>query len=183
MQMELAIGPNISSRVRLLTNKVILVPSRDKILLYPRKLESEYFEKAEEMALEILTLLPHTPLRGYGVNFHFLESGTLGPSLDLFNADDYSELIRMGLNPIERRIIRNLKVDEICELNLTLISNSDKGMLHIGCNFHHAMDSGVDVSGFVIKMRGKVSVYKSKIIQILDSVYGLNMEEELGTDD
>ena len=104
-------------------------------MFHPSSGATEDLEAVEAVALKTLRALPHTPVTGYGVNFHFYDSLCGNFDHGVFNADDYVKLADRGFRTLERKILRKIEIDVKTVLNLTLLS-MESGGLDIDLNFH-----------------------------------------------
>jgi len=182
IDIQLGITRGLASHVRLVTTDFILLPTRERIQFHPRVPSSDCIAVVEAIALKTLEVLPHTPVTGYGLNFHFEESSDGTFVRGIFDAPDYVELQKMNLKPVQRRATRNLKVDEnsLLNLNLTLL---DDGRLDVDMNFHNALGPDANLEEFVISMRGSSVRRYAQALKILEQVYNLKLDTESELDD
>jgi hypothetical protein len=171
--LEMAVGPAMIPQLRLLFGQIAITPSKTKLQLTPLEATDECLAEAERVALRVLQVLPHTPIRGYGVNLAF-SSAALDSTL--FNATDYPKLIKLGLEPVQRQITRNLKFSESCFLNLTIETGTLKDESSFSFNFHHnpKPDLTIDIDTVI----DKALYYKNEALRILQDVYNVALEEE-----
>lgn len=91
-------------------------------------------------ARRIVELLPHTPLRGVGVNYGFTETEPPAALLDLFNDADVASLSQHG-EVIARDIARCVQMESGVLLNLRL-TLSPEGHVLFHFNFHRELTEG-----------------------------------------
>ena len=183
LEMQLGIGPGLRSSIRLIGESVILVPTRGRVELRPRECSDDCLGKVEEVALKVIELLPHTPVTGYGVNFGFSEERKDTFDYDIFNASDYVKLQGADLRPVQRRVTRNLKFEKGSNLNITFTQNGEEDGFKIDINIHHPVEPNTDMCAFAREMKNKTVRYKGRVLDILQSIYGLQLEEETDADD
>lgn len=171
VSMELSIAA-VETSTRFLDEKVILIPSRERLLLIAREAEDGHIARTEEMARKALELLSHTPVKGYGVNFMFEENYPAGFLLSLFNADEHAQLSSFG-DVLERKIHRQIQHSQHCVLNMTFLKTGQG--VNISLNFHHDLDNDDEFRKYVM---GKALEYKNKGLELLQSVYELTLERD-----
>ncbi len=171
---EISVGPAMISQLRLIFGDVALFPTKTRLELKPLKATDDCLKRVETIALNAIRKLPHTPLRGYGVNFGFTCSSI---DSDLFNAPDYPKLITEGLEPGERKIFRNLKIDNDCFVNLSISTDGSGDENVIEFNFHHNQQQD-DMTLNIDAISNKALVYKNRALGIMENVYGVTINEE-----
>lgn len=125
--------------------------------------------RLEEIAIQALQDLPHTPIGGAGINFGFLEQDPSPELVKLFGFIDTDRLADAGFTVRSSSLKRNLRFDDGRQVNLTLELKSD-GALGIDVNYHcDASDSGEAVA----HLEGQVIELKKRILTLLDEAYGL----------
>lgn len=182
IQIQLGVSRGLPSHVRLISEHLVVVPAQERIQFHPRQPSSDHLIVLERTAMKTLAILSHTPVTGYGINFHFTEGPDAQYDRSLFNAPDYSRLLSMKLEPVQRRIIRRVRVDDDFLLNMTL-NALEEGGLDIDLNFHCAVAPDTDMKAFSAEMIGKTVPYYDQALEILKNVYKLNLEPEADTDD
>ena len=175
---EVAVGPGVASQIRILLSDVIISPTRQMVQFQPQSFTDSCLVRLENMAVRMLAILPHTPLKGYGVNFGF-ECST-DQNAELFNAKDYSDLHALDLEPTQRQIVRNLRHTQHCTLNLFMSIDVDKNVLNILCNFHHSPTKEGKLDSQLVN--DKVLEYKMFALNLLKKVYGETLEAKSPND-
>ncbi|RJP59054.1 MAG: hypothetical protein C4541_06925 [Candidatus Auribacter fodinae] len=161
--------------LRLSDNDVILSPDKNRLMLYPRKTEDAILNKIGVISEKILTLLPHTPVTSFGINFGFLQENPNDKLLKLFNlADnkDISAVTEMQLKEI--KVFKSYKTDEYI-LNYNVSYNQENSNIMIDMNFHHDI-SNLDKAKEVLS--SKIVEYKNLAISFLKDVYELEYDKE-----
>ena len=173
-QFEVSVGPGVASRVRIVFPGVmVVVPTRERIQFQPISPSDSFLTMLEKVAAKTLEALPHTPTNGYGINFGY--KSISNNSIDLFDAADYSRLDQQGLTPTRRQIVRQLRCNDHCVLNLTMTYYSEKKEKEIMCNFHHEAKAGhIEPSA----LDQKALEYKRISEEVLANVYGLSLQED-----
>lgn len=173
-QFEVSVGPGVASRVKILfPDMMFVVPTRERIQFQPISPSESFLTMLEKVAVKTLEVLPHTPISGYGINFGY--KSISNNSITLFNASDYSELDKQQLRPTRRQIVRQLRCNAHCVLNLTMTYDSEKNEKDIMCNFHHEAKAGHIEP---CSLNQKALEYKKISEEVLENVYGLSLKED-----
>ena len=128
----------------------------------------------QDLAIRILRALPHTPIRGAGINFRFLERNPSQELIDLFGFNDTTSLADAGFVVRASSLKRNLRFDESRQLNLTFELRSD-GALSVDANFHGEV---IDAAGAIRHLEGHVVELKTRILALLETSYDLVLAQE-----
>ena len=132
--------------------------------------------KIEKIAIQILEALPHTPIRGAGINFGFFLEKDPSPELVqlLFQFADTDRLADAGFVVGESYLKRKLRFDEDRQLNLALELRSD-GALSVDVNFHGEVSNA---EATIQHLHGHVVELKDKIVGLLEDAYELVLTHE-----
>ena len=130
--------------------------------------------KIERIAIQILEALPHTPIRGAGINFGFLEKDPSPELVQLFKFTDTNRLADAEFVVSGAYLKRNLRFDEDRQLNLALELRSDDA-LSIDVNFH---GEGSNAEATIQHLKGHVVELKNRVIALLANAYGLVLTQE-----
>jgi len=130
--------------------------------------------KIENIAIQILEALPHTPIRGAGINFGFLEKDPSTELVQLFHFADTDKLADAGFVVGGSHLKRKLRFDEDRYLNLALELRSD-GALGIDANFHGEVGN---TEATIRHLDGHVVELKNKIVRLLEDAYELVLTPE-----
>ena len=130
--------------------------------------------RIEGIAIRTLRDLPHTPIRGAGINFGFLETDPSPELVELFQFTDTNRLADAGFIARESSLKRNLRFDEDRQLNLTLELRSD-GALSVDVNFDGEVSSSEEAIPY---LEGCVVELKDRILVLLEDAYELVLTHE-----
>jgi hypothetical protein len=123
------------------------------------------------VAVKILTELPHTPLRGVGLNYQFAADLPDAAVLKVFNLSDNNTLsdaeFKIRATVIQRKILIG---DQTVNLSLTL---AEDNKVQIFFNFHKNTPSTKEAIDFLSVHSTDL---KQKAFEILSKIYGLNVE-------
>ena len=125
--------------------------------------------RIEGIAIQTLQHLPHTPIRGAGINFGFLERDPSAELVELFQFTDTNPLADAGFIVQTSSLKRNLRFDEDRQLNLGLELRSD-GTLSVDVNFHKEVS---DSEGAIAHLENRVVELKNRILALLADTYEL----------
>jgi hypothetical protein len=141
-----------------------------RLELYANQLGSEKRKELENLALKILTTLPHTPIDAIGVNFRF-EDGNPEPKVvdKLWTHEGLETKFEVLASFLRSRI----KFDG-CDL--FLIREMTDGSLAIDFNFHHA-EMSVEKATTILP--GVIDNRFERAKEILENVYELEIEDEV----
>ena len=182
IQIQVGLSRGFPIRLRMNTERFTLVPAQERVQFHPRSNETEDLSAVEEAALKTLRILPHTPVTGYGINFHFTDDLVGEFDADIFNARDYTRLRGMKYEALERKIVRKLRIDDQTYLNLTLIL-SDDAELDIDLNFHRSIVPGDQLDKLADELSGKLDSHYQLALNVLEHAYNLILELEGDVDD
>ncbi|MBX3176580.1 MAG: hypothetical protein KF886_04410 [Candidatus Hydrogenedentes bacterium] len=169
-------------RLRMITERFTLVPAQDRIVFHPAAGNEEDLKILEDVALKTLETLPHTPVTGYGVNFHFLDDSSGGFDHSLFNADDYEKYSKFDCETLDRKIFRKIKIDDQTILNLTLALIEDV-KVDIDMNFHRSISANDRPDELKEKLSGSIISRYEKGLELLKKVYNFELDLEDFNDD
>ena len=167
---EVSLTPG-QSMVRFTHAGVRIIPQDDRLVIGVQDIASDTLSRAEEVGVRLLSLLPHTPVTAYGVNFGFLEARPRTALTAVFRASDHKRISEMyEIGRIE--LTRTLGLDEGV-LNLKHVFDDPTVELHF--NFHHqSPEAGLAAEG----LRGRVQEYRAVAYRILEEAYALRVNEE-----
>lgn len=181
IQIQFGFSRGFPVQLRLITERFTLVPAQDRILFHPSTGTMEDLNALEAVALKTLDTLPHTPVTGYGINFHFNDDLSGGFDPNLFNADDYAKYGNLEFKTLERKVFRKVKIDDKTTLNLTLISMEDGG-IDIDLNFHRSISTNDVIFELKRELAGVIVSRYQTSLEVLKKVYNLELDIE-GSDD
>ncbi|MBK9701931.1 MAG: hypothetical protein IPO79_18075 [Flavobacteriales bacterium] len=118
---------------------VSITPSRNRLLIAPLEVSEASLGKVENIAHEILKLLPHTPIRAFGFNFIFSENSPDAESLKIFtSSEDLAQKCDFEFESRSEHVVSTIRFDDR-ELNLT--RSLENGELTIKFNFNYVVSS------------------------------------------
>ena len=170
---ELAFGDTVGS-ARFRFDGIHLRADPLRLILGVDAPSDESLAKIEDIAIRTLRHLPHTPIRGAGINFGFLETDPSPELLDLFRFTDTDRLADAGFIVRKPSLKRNLQFDEVRQLNLTLELKSD-GALNVDANFHGEAGNSEEA---IPHLEGHLVELKNRILVLLERAYGLVLTQE-----
>lgn len=154
------------------TSGVILIASDDRVVFGMQDATSEGMRRAETLAMSLLSILPHTPLRAVGFNFGFDDPAPRDEVTALFRTSDLGKLSNFNCVVERTSIARRLAVEEqLVNVTHTLAD----GSISVDLNFHHDTTSVADAQAFLADRSEKCL---SLAARLMSSVYGATLEEE-----
>ena len=130
--------------------------------------------RIEDIAIQTLKALPHTPIRGAGINFGFLEKDPSQELVELFQFTDTDRLADAGFVVRASSLKRNLRFEEDRQLNLGLNLQPD-GALSLDVNFHGQASNSEEA---IAHLEGHVVELKERILELLEDAYELVLTQE-----
>ena len=130
--------------------------------------------KIEGIAIRTLKDLPHTPIRGAGINFGFLEEDPSPELVELFQFTDTNRLADAAFIARASSLKRNLHFDDNRQLNLTLELRSD-GALIVAVNFHGEISTSEEAIPY---LEDHVVELKNRTLVLLEDAYKLVLTQE-----
>ena len=125
-----------------------------------------------DVAVKILTELPHTPLAAVGLNYHFVADQLDEAVLKIFDLRDNNILsdatFKIQSTVIQRKILIG---DQTVNLSLTL---GEDNKVQIFFNFHKDTPSSKEAIEF---LSAHATDLKQKAFEILSKIYKLNVEQ------
>lgn len=173
VNVEAFLTPGIA-QIRLVSEEVVLVPKDDRIIIGVKAPGDNHLAKIEEIAIKMLSLLAHTPVNAFGVNFSFIEDDPPQSLLDLFQTKDSGPLVKFGgrINLTELKHSLRFEGDDGI---LNLKQSVKDGRVTIDFNFHYQAKSAEDASK---RLKGIVLRCKQRAYALLEQVHGLIVGEE-----
>jgi len=149
-----------------------IIPTENRITFIALKYDDVVFSRIEKMTLRLAKLLPVTPVTAFGINFKFVEESPKSELLSLFELADNNKLsdndIRIEDYFLKRKMIVNNRV-----LNLNIIQESKKVLFEF--NFHEELQN---INMLIQKIEGRFIANKEIAENLLNNIYGLNLEME-----
>lgn len=172
VEMNLLVGQAVD-QMRISTGRVNIIPSRDRVIIGVLNTENETLAEADRIAVGILTLLTHTPIRATGINFGFRQPA---PSVDLsrhFNLSDNPLLTDAHYQPSNTAISRRITHGSN-SFNFKMDSLED--WVHFHFNFHQDVGTAQQA---VAALQGRIINYRDLALRMLRDVYHLELEQEV----
>ncbi len=167
---EIEVGIDLDLPPRYTHENVRIIPTQNAVNFFALKYDDLVLTRIENMVYELTTILEHTPVRAYGINFGFIEEENIELS-KIFNISDNTKLTSFGLRidgySLKRHLIRGGQI-----INLT-ISQEDKGIL-FGINFHTDVKKPKNISD---NIKGMFVENKKICEKLLSEVYDLKLEK------
>jgi len=170
VQAEVAIGPELGP-IRYIWGNVVLVPSPHQLIVGMRDSERLTLEKASSVATNLLALLPHTPIRAFGINFGFIEENPSDDLVKLFQLSDSAKLSDMHCDILKTELHRAVQIDGKL---LNLLLGLDNGKLSVRLNYHFNVTGAIDAKDKLFS--NAVVLLKSQSDSFLSQTYGLTLE-------
>jgi hypothetical protein len=147
-----------------------------RLAFAPQTLNDECLLRCEQMARDVLRLLPETPVHAVGINLSYREQLPPGHVLAMFNDGDEVELTQQGWVIGERKLIRKLtRGDDGLSLTLTL----DGEAVFFDFNFHSDASGGIDAAKRAVEER-RILRLRDSAVDLLRDTYHLELEDDDG---
>ena len=108
VQVDFPLTPGLLSP-RYTHGGVVVLIDGNRLLVHPKRPEEEDLQAAEDTALLILDLLPHTPLAAVGMNYRYVESAPSAELLGMLQFSDDEKIVRDGYEIVTAEIGRQLR--------------------------------------------------------------------------
>lgn len=145
----------------------------ERLVVSLRKLNTGCMKRAEDIAVNVLKLLHHTPVSAIGVNFGFTEDAPSDALLELFGYSDNAGIGTQGWDISQSNLIRELQDKENKNLNFKV--SFDIIAVHFDANFHHSVGSAQEAADIIC---GKTKEMYERFCRLLGEVYGVKLSEE-----
>ncbi|OEU73379.1 MAG: hypothetical protein BA869_04945 [Desulfuromonadales bacterium C00003107] len=170
IKVEMAIG--LGAPPRFSSSEIMMIPSEDRVAFHLLDHSDECLQKAEELAVSLLTILNHTPVNALGVNFGFIEAAPNDDLMELFAFEDNDSFIEQGYSIKDTNIIRKLEIEPESSLNLTM--GAIEAGLGFDFNFHYEVNSTKEAADI---LKGKLLSNKEVALNLLQANYKLRLED------
>lgn len=172
IEVEFAINnPNLPLRLHF--NEIYLSISNKKLILTPQQSKNDQLKEIEKIAVQILTILPHTPIQAVGVNFQYIEREATKDKYAIFDLSDNNRLSDSHLG-IKETFIRRCTISNGAIINFTISLKEDKSIVY-DFNFHKDLSKANEAAEY---MDDNVLNLKEKALSILRDVYGHELLDE-----
>lgn len=169
LAVEISTSPGLPTRY--IGNGVVLVPTPDRIIVFPRSMTEEGLAAAETVASRIVERLPHTPMGGVGVNFQFIEEAPGADLLAMLDQPEAAGFADAGFEVLQRAVTSQLRSSDaqIVNLTRTLLAS---GALVFDFNFHSDARRAEQA---LAALNHRAVGHRNTALAILDSVYSLEL--------
>jgi hypothetical protein len=151
---------------------VRLEPRSNRVTFAAIKHDDETLVRMETMALNLVNILEHTPVKAVGLNFGFEDAIEGDPLINLLNLQDNILINKIGCEIENTSITRKLKIDN----NIINFKVEAQGArVHFGFNYHFDVKETKEIPD---KISGKVVSKKNDAIKYLKDIYGLELDPE-----
>lgn len=169
VQVELRLAPEFSPRYS--GDGIQVLFDGNRLLVHPQQTDQNALNMAEQKAILILELLPHTPVIAVGINFRYVETEP-SPGLEAtFHFDDNDRMTDAGFELVSTEILRQLRHDGRL-LNLKL--SQSEGSAIFNFNYHTQVN---DTTEAINAIRGHVLELEQTSVGILNTVYHAELLE------
>ena len=161
------VSPQISSK------EVRILLQGNRLNFSPVKNEDKNFDRIQELALQLVGYLPHTPVSGYGVNFLFTEDHISEHRIDLICPRDLEEIERFGASLISEEYTRQLTLNGK-NLNFTIGLRDEEIIFKL--NFHFRICDLVELKAKILEV--PILTLKQEAAEFITEIYNLELEGE-----
>ncbi len=156
-------------QLRLSVGSTLLLPGSERVVVGVTEDSNAAIQSQEVTAVQVLTLLGHTPLRAVGINFRFVEDDPSEDLLAVFELSDRQALAEAAEIRPEADVRRKVAVGGE-EVGLRM-AYAD-GKVEFFLNFHRPVANAAEG---VAVVEGRVSDYRNVAEQLLVDVYELEL--------
>ena len=168
MTLDVALAPTPVLRFR--SAGLVLFPTPERLIVGVETADAKSVELAEKLALNVVTLLPHTPFLGVGINFGFEDASPEAHLTSLFKTPDHAKVVGAGCTIRDTTITR--AVDLAGEtVNITLAFVNDRVVIEI--NFHK---SAVSEEVAKLALTGRAETCLNVARKFLSEAYDIHIE-------
>ncbi|UCB56864.1 MAG: hypothetical protein JSV30_06635 [Candidatus Omnitrophota bacterium] len=170
LQVEFPLNLDFPLRYTSLEKNIRLLPAEDKVIFVPLKLDDECLSEVGKLTNKLFEMLPHTPMRAFGINFGFSEKDNT-ELYKVFNVIDNAKLGEFNCELKQTCIIRRTVYDEN-NLNLRLTLKGNEVLFDF--NFHYDVKNAVEAKE---KLKDNIVKNKNAAEKLLQEVYGLSYDD------
>jgi len=176
INIEVPLG-NPSLAIRFLFDRLTLRVENDRLIIVADHEDPDSLQRAQKVAVKILEDLPHTPIKGAGINLQFLAGNPEpnGKLISMFRLSDDGSLADAHLKVMATSIERKISDDK--QIITLLLSYQEDSKILVSLNFHTEAKTAEDAK---ICLSNDLKQITARAAEILESVYGatLNQVEE-----
>lgn len=146
-------------------NGIGISASPDRVEIYSNEDCQAALDLAEQVAIRILTTLPHTPINALGVNYHFVVDDPDDELLDKLKIKDgiYQHYKILGEN-----LVSTIEIDQDSVLNFSRQPTSE--MVEFDFNYHYGNISSDNAESI---LHGVLTNNITKSLEILKKLYDI----------
>ncbi len=168
LEARIALLPRLA--IEYATELVALGIEDGRLFIVPRIATSECFDEVERLAVDILRLLPQTPLAGVGFNVGYDVEDPPRDLLELFELSDAPALLQRGLRPVATTVSRAFQTDRgLLKVAIHLQPNQP---VRFDVNRHHDVRNAAMAATVV---PGGVSAAVAEASKLAQELYNLKV--------
>ena len=175
-EIEMSISQSFTPQLvfpSILSKDVRILFQPNKLNILPVKSEDKSFTRIEDLALQLVHYLPHTPVSGYGVNFTFTDIDINEELIDFIRPKDLEKIADSGTKPIHEEYTRRFSLNSRI-VNFTVGIRNEK--ITFKFNFHFDIE---DLISFKAKINETgILKLKEEAEKFIGTIYGLKAERE-----
>ena len=168
-------------KLRIRSQSVKIIPQDENLVVSVLDSSQETLDRAQAVAVRVLTLLEHTPVRALGVNFGFHEEDPGDPLLEAFQIGDVARLAGIGGQVVKTEVQRTFQIDgDIMNLRHTFESPG----VDVHVNFHWAANGALDARETLTGIN--MTALRDRCLNMLEETYKAPLdpeEEDVNADD
>ena len=167
-------------KLRMRSQSIKVIPQNEHLVISVLDRSEETLERAHGVAIQVLTLLEHTPVSALGINFGFREEDPGDPLLEAFQVGDAVRVAGFGGEITRTEVQRRLEIDgDVLNLKHTF----EGAAVDIHVNFHWPADGAVKARETLAGVT--MTALMDRCIDMLTEGYevALDPEEDVDADD
>lgn len=175
-QIEIEIpANNLAGQPRLSFESIYMTVNHSRIELRPKNPEDSCLDKCLNLLKKTLSILSHTPIVSYGVNFSFVTDGDHDNFIDKFIFNDNASFDADSYKLNKLNIQRSFRQNDGSLMNLSILTEK-KSNVTVNFNYHHDVDNAT--SCIETLTEGLFSRYEQESREILHKVYDVQVNAE-----
>ena len=171
---ELALPFNFpTAQPRFSFEGVYLFVNPSRLELRPQNLEIENFSKCLKFIKKILSVLSHTPINSFGINFTFESDGDHADIIDKFIFSDNASFNAEIYQLTSTKIQRSFKLTDGTILNLSISIDGD--IVIVSFNYHREVLCATECAGLMNE--DLIANFSKDSLELLEQVYNIHINE------
>jgi hypothetical protein len=155
-------------------DNILFLPAIDKCqFIAQESYDDATLSKISSFIKNLVSILKHTPVTAFGINFGFEEESHNFNQLNLFNFNDSNAYLDKKIVPSSTEIKRQFAINKHL-MNLSVIYDSNQNKVFFNFNFHYDVTKPSEINELVTKDL----IIKKESLKILDDIYNLKLENE-----